>query len=187
MSKFIAEKIDYLEDSDGNLLITLKVPRYNKWSARIAVEEERHNEKLQIEVTAYKSKRSLEQNRMLWALLGKLAEATSGNSRKSTTEDWYVELLEEANIKSEFLLGLPESEESLKQSYRVVKQVETRTLNGKEVIVYKCSKGSSKFNTKEMTDLIDTVLDKLAELGIVDSETEYAKEYVYETRKKQSD
>ena len=185
MSRFVASKISYLEDSDGNLIVTLSVPREHRYSARMAVEEQKKVEALQVEVKPYKSKRSLEQNRMLWALLGKLGEATSGNTRKSTTEEWYIQILEESNVKCEFLMGLPESEKTLKEMFRVVTKVETRESNGKEVVVFKCCKGSSHFNTKEMTDLIETVLDKLAELGISDSETELAREGIYEERKKQ--
>ena len=39
--------------------------------------------------------------------------------------------------------------------------------------------GSSKFNTKEMTELIESVLDKLAELGVYDSEIEVARSEYY--------
>lgn len=50
-----------------------------------------------------------------------------------------------------------------------------REVNGKTLNVYQYFIGSSKFDTKEMTELIEATLDKLAELGIYDSEIEVAR------------
>ena len=71
--------------------------------------------------------------------------------------------------------GLPEVENDLKQLYRVVKKMDERISNGKTTYIYKCYYGSSKYDTQEMTSLIETTLDSLAELGILDSEIEIAR------------
>ena len=66
----------------------------------------------------------------------------------------------------------------LKKTFRVVRKIDEREVNSKTLNMYQYFIGSSKFNTQEMTELIEATLDKLAELGIVDSEIEIArKEY----------
>ena len=87
-------------------------------------------------------------------------------------------MLEEANVAYDYLLALPEAEPMLKKTFRVVRKIDEREVNGKVLNMYQYFIGSSKFNTQEMTELIEATLDKLAELGIVDSEIEIArKEY----------
>ena len=88
-------------------------------------------------------------------------------------------MLEEANVSCDFMLALPEAELMLKKSFRVIRKVGEREVNGKTLNMYQYFVGSSKFNTKEMTELIESVLDKLAELGVYDSEIEIARSEYY--------
>ena len=179
MSKFIAEKCYRMINENNDLVVCYVVHGDNKRSAFLALEETQNSEKkLEVDVKPHKSQRSLEQNRLLWALLGKMAFAMSGNKRKVTTEECYCIMLEEANVAYDYLLALPEAEPMLKKTFRVVRKIDEREVNGKTLNMYQYFIGSSKFNTQEMTELIEATLDKLAELGIVDSEIEIArKEY----------
>ena len=67
---------------------------------RCKLDEETKNseKKLEVEVKPYRSKRSLEQNKLLWVLLGKLAVAMSGKKNKVSSEEAYAIMLEEANV-----------------------------------------------------------------------------------------
>ena len=179
MSKFIAEKCYRMINENNDLVVCYVVHGDNKRSALLALEETQNSEKkLEVDVKPHKSQRSLEQNRLLWALLGKMAFAMSGNKRKVTTEECYCIMLEEANVAYDYLLALPEAEPMLKKTFRVVRKIDEREVNGKTLNMYQYFIGSSKFNTQEMTELIEATLDKLAVLGIVDSEIEIArKEY----------
>lgn len=179
MSKFIAEKCYRMINENNDLVVCYVVHGDNKRSALLSLEETQNSEKkLEVDVKPHKSQRSLEQNRLLWALLGKMAFAMSGNKRKVTTEECYCIMLEEANVAYDYLLALPEAEPMLKKTFRVVRKIDEREVNGKTLNMYQYFIGSSKFNTQEMTELIEATLDKLAELGIVDSEIEIArKEY----------
>lgn len=175
MSKFIAEKAYRMINENNDLVVCYVVHGENKRAALLALEENAEK-KLQVEVKPHKSQRSLEQNRLLWALLGKMAVAQSGNKRKVSTEECYCEMLEEANVSYDYLLALPEAEPMLRKSFRVIRKMGEREVNGKTLNLYQYFIGSSKFNTQEMTELIETTLDKLAELGIIDSEIELARE-----------
>lgn len=175
MSKFLADRTYRMTDENGNLVVSYVVSGYAKTSAQMAVEETKNFPKLQVEVKAYKSKRSLEQNRLLWALLGKMAVAMSGKKNKVSSEECYCIMLEEANVACDYLLALPEAEPALRQCFRVLRKVGEREVKGKTLNLYQYFIGSSKYDVSEMTELIEAVLDKLAELGVYDSEIELAR------------
>lgn len=173
MSKFVAEKTYRMSDENDNLIISYVVNKQDRTTALLAFEETKKLERLEIEVKPYKSKRSLEQNRLLWALLEKMAKAVSGVNTTITREECYCIMLEEAGVKYDYLLALPETENELRKSFRALRNMGIqREVNGKTLTMYQYFIGSSKFNTKEMTSLIEAVLDKLAELGVYDSEIE---------------
>lgn len=118
-----------------------------------------------VEIKEYKSNRSIEQNRLMWAIIQEIAKVT-GNDEMEI----YCMGLEKMNIQADFLLGLPNIEDSLKRQFRAVKIVENREYNGKTMTVFKCFSGSSKFNTAEMTQLIDFFLHLAEENGVYEFE-----------------
>ena len=174
-SRFVADRSYRMINEDGDLVVCCVVKGYNRATATMALNECK-GQMLDVEMRPHKSSRSLAQNRMLWALLEKLAEATSGYKRQSTVEECYCDMLVETNAAYDYVLTLPEAENSLRQCYRVVRKVGERNVNGKTLNLYQAFVGSSKFDTKEMTGLIETVLDRLAELGVYDSEIECARQ-----------
>lgn len=119
------------------------------------------NQKYNIEFKKFRKSRSLEQNSMMWGIINKISEETNNDIM-----DVYCTGLEYANAKSEFLMCIPEALESIKKSFRAVKICEKREYNGKDMLVLKCYIGSSKYDTKEMTTLIDYFIRQASELGI---------------------
>lgn len=176
MSKFIANKVYKMQDESGNVIVSFVVSGSDKWAANASIEELKKFNKIDIKASEHKSERSLAQNNMLWALIEKIAIATCGVKWKTEVEDCYCDLIEEANVKSEFYVGLPDAKKSLQEQYRVVREcgkriiIDPRTNKETEGVVFICYKGSSTFNTKQMTDLIDLALHRCSELGIYDSE-----------------
>ena len=89
MSKFIARQVKKYQEDDGSITLSFSVSADNAMPAKICFEEIKNIDKpLSIEVKQYKSKRSLEQNNLLWALLGKMAEAIR-HQRKIATMKWW--------------------------------------------------------------------------------------------------
>lgn len=120
------------------------------------------DKKYTIDFKEYKSKRSIEANRLMWLLIHEIAKITDNDEW-----DIYISMLEACNIEAEFILALPEAEKSLKQVYRVVKVMdETREVNGKTLTIFKCYLGSSKFSVDMMNKFIDFLIRKCAEYGI---------------------
>ena len=123
------------------------------------------------EIKEVKSKRSLQQNKYMWALIHELSHHENMNN---TEVEIYTLALEEANSKYIYLLGTPEAEEELRKNFRAVKVVRPTIENGKEFIVYKCFIGTSKMDTKEMTKVLDIIIAWAEELGIDTNEKYFA-------------
>ena len=115
-----------------------------------------------------KSKRSLEQNKMLWQLIHSIA-------KKQHQDDMevYCALLERADALSDYIITAYDMEDDLRKCFRGVRFVRKQEVNGKECNIYKVYIGSSKMDTKEMTELLDITLQMCAELGIPTEMYEY--------------
>lgn len=114
-----------------------------------------------VELHEPKSARSLEQNRLLWHFIGEIAK-----QQQCDDMEIYINALEDANAKYEYILGMPTIEKELKKNFRAVKIVRPQDYQGKKMYVYKCFIGSSKFNTEEMTQLIEIVMKYAEDIGI---------------------
>ena len=113
------------------------------------------------EVKEPKSKRSLEQNKMLWQLIHAIAKETHQDDMEV-----YCALLERADALSDYIITAYDMEDELRKCFRGVRFVRKQEVNGKECNIYKVYIGSSKMNTKEMTELLDIALQLFGELNI---------------------
>ena len=121
-----------------------------------------------VEVKEPKSKRSLEQNKMLWQLIHSIA-------KKQHQDDMevYCALLERADALSDYIITAYDMEDDLRKCFRGVRFIRKQEVNGKECNIYKVYIGSSKMDTKEMTELLEITLQVCAELGIPTMEFDY--------------
>lgn len=113
------------------------------------------------EIKEPKSKRSLEQNKLLWKLIHRIAKETYQDDM-----DVYCGVLERADALSDYVITAVDMEEALRKSFRGVKFIRMQEVNGKDCYVYKVYLGSSKMDTKEMNELIEITMDVCGELGI---------------------
>lgn len=114
-----------------------------------------------LEIKELKSKRSVEQNRLMWKLIHEIAKEQSMDEMEV-----YIQALEECNAKYEYVLAQGEAEDKLKKGFRAVKVVRPENFKGKQFYVYKCFLGSSKFNVSEMKKLLDVITSWCFELNI---------------------
>ena len=121
-----------------------------------------------IEIVEAKSKRSISQNNLMWALLHELEKVTD-----ESMMNWYHKSLIDARAKVEYLIGTDEMFETLVtfKDFRSVKIVGKRMVTNKdnveiEMNVYELIMGTSKMNIKEMNMVIDIVLGYCAEFNL---------------------
>lgn len=155
-------------NDDGATEITFYV---NNYRDKELVKELEKGTVYRLNATISRSKRTIEQNRLMWELLHEINVAR-GTER--ATDDWqiYIEALERAGAKYEYIAVLPTAENLLKEQFRAIKQMNSFEYNGKTFNSYKVFYGSSKMDKKEMGILLDTVMDMAAELGIELKENE---------------
>lgn len=107
------------------------------------------------------SKRSLDQNKLLWSLIHRIAKETYQDDM-----DVYCAVLERADALSDYVITSEDMEKTLRQYFRGVKFIRMQEYNGNEGYVYKVYLGSSKMDTKEMNELIEITMQICGELGI---------------------
>lgn len=110
------------------------------------------------EVKEYRQKRSLNANAYCWALIGEIADIM----RKSK-EDIYLAMLRDYG-QSEIISV--RSDIDINGYFKYYEKFGTGTVNGKEFTHYKVYKGSSEFDTREMSIFIDGVIQEAQALGI---------------------
>lgn len=108
-----------------------------------------------------KSKRSLEQNKLLWKLIHRIAKETYQDDM-----DVYCAVLERADALSDYVITATDMGDALRKTFRGVKFMRMQEVNGKDCYIFKVYLGSSKMNTAEMNELIEITMQVCSELGI---------------------
>ena len=96
----------------------------------------------------------------MWVLLSKMADVL-----KTTKDDLYLIMLERYGIFTHIIVKASVVEK-IKQEWRTVRELGEVTVNGKTGIQLQCFFGSSAYDTKEMSVLIDGVVQECKELEI---------------------
>lgn len=139
----------------GDLEITFAVSDYNSKANTEELEKELYS----LEIKKPRSKRSLNQNAYLWALIHELALKMDEGDMEV-----YIKLLNETKTKFEILKVLAIAENDLKKCFRLVKLIKYDT--NKDYAYFQCYYGSSAFTTEEMNKLLDTTIRWCNELNI---------------------
>ena len=111
-----------------------------------------------VEIKEHKNKRSLNANSYAWALINKL-----GNKLRMSKDDIYIMMLERYG-QSEVVSV--RSDIDVKGYFQYFKEIGRGFVQGKEFTHYKIFKGSSQYDTKEMSILIDGIVSECQDLGI---------------------
>ena len=133
------------------------------------------------EIKEYKGKRSLSQNSYAWVLINEIA-----NVVRKSKEEVYFEMLK-AYGQSQIVSIL--STIDPQGYFKYYEKIGTGIVNNKEFTHYKIFKGSSEMDTKEMSILLDGIIEEAKNLNIETiTPAELAKlrqmEYEIERRKK---
>lgn len=169
--KLSAKKISKVSRS---IVIETELSEYYLNRFMLGIDESKQYE---ITIKERKENRSVRQNDYLWALVELVSMEINGSKRSEDTWDIYKKLLHRANVKYMLMRVEEVAEPSLMaiEDFRYVERLPHSREDNKGRIshVYKCYLGSSKFNTKEMSELLEAIKDWCGELNIDTSEVGY--------------
>ena len=152
-------------NEDGKTEIVLTLPSY---ADELIASELQKGTAYRVSMTEVRSKRTLEQNRLLWEVIHEIAVAECGNNATSE-DDWniYIQALETANAKCEVVVVRKEAVDMLAETFRAYRVLgEVTSPNGWEMAQVKVFYGSSKMDVSEMGKLLDVVIDRAYRNGI---------------------
>lgn len=116
------------------------------------------DEKILFETKEYKEKRSLNANAYAWKLITEI-----GNVLRKSKEEVYLQMLIDYGQR-EMISML--SSINIRGYFKYYQIAGKSILNGKEFTHYYIYKGTSEYNTKEMSIFIDGVVQEAEQLGI---------------------
>ena len=122
------------------------------------------------ELKESREKRSLNANSYAWVMMTKIADKL-----RLSKEDVYFQMLKDYG-QSQMVSVL--SGIDVKDYFKYYAEAGKSMLNGKEFTHYKVYKGSSEYDTKEMSILIDGILQECRELEIETKSDEEIKSLV---------
>lgn len=126
-------------------------------------------EKLNIKATKYRKKRSLDANGLLWLCLGRIAEALN-------TDKWSIYLLMLKRYGQFTYICVKQNVvEQVKAQWRECEVVGDIDINGQKAVQMLCYFGSSTYNSKEFSVLLNGVISEMKEMGL---ETPPSKEMI---------
>lgn len=145
-----------LDYRSGNALMTLSFDQ--KQSAANCFDELNGVEKLSVKIDRYRERRSLNANNYAWKLLTEIANVIRANK-----EEVYLTMLKRYG-QSEIISVL--SHIPIKEYVKYCEEAGESELNGKLFKHYKVYKGSSDFDSREMSIFLDGVVSEAKELDI---------------------
>jgi hypothetical protein len=120
---------------------------------------------LAIECKEYRKKRSLDANSYAWVLITKIADVL-----KTSKEELYIEMLTRYGQKEKQLVSIIDDEEAIQMLRRATKnhccEVGEGETNGKAFKHFAILRGSSGYDTREMSILIDGIVSECKDLDI---------------------
>lgn len=122
------------------------------------VDDLKDKDKLSIEVKPYRERRSLNANAYAWVLIGKIADAV-----RAGKDEIYLQCLKRYG-QSELISVL--SHVPIGNYIKYFEEAGVSKLNGKDFTHYRVYKGSSEFDSREMSIFIDGVVSEAKDLGI---------------------
>lgn len=163
------EEADWTVDSRG-FWLTFRVKNKDE-AQRIVAEINKSDKPYELTVEKQKRKRSLDANAYCWVLCTKLAEKLSVTTKiKTTKEDIYRNTVRELGIYRDFPgLGTDEAN-TLRTAWEmlgtgwITEQVDFEA-DGDHVRV-RCYYGSSTYNTRQMSRLIDNLVQDCKAVGV---------------------
>lgn len=157
--EFVTNAADWTIRRDGSWLM-FRVPQASRF-----VDEMTDGKDYDVTISRHREKRSMDANRYCWQLIGKLAEIQG-----ITKEEVYRRAIKDVGIYKDFPPLDPGTAATLRHAWEqlgtgwITEQVDYAP-NGNDVVI-RCYYGSSRYNTKQMSRLIDYIVQDCKAVGI---------------------
>lgn len=150
---------------------TLKAVNRNyisgKWEATFEINEDItgsvdsiKDKQLAITAKQYRKHRSLDANALMWHCLSEIANAIGADKW-----DLYIQFLKRHG-QFTYVVVKPEAVEKMKQIWRACEIVGDIDVNGRHGVQMLCYYGSSTYDTKEFSILLDDIISDMKEIGL---------------------
>lgn len=154
------DKAEYLENQDG-LWLMIRVDKRQRLSMFNWISKTREKEKKYIaSLKEKRNKRSLDANSLFWAGVTALSEHTG-----LPPDEVYIQMLRDYGVRRPIIVK-PEAADQLMQSFRYCENLGEVTVNGNKGVQLMAYIGSSQYDTKQMSRLIDGMMYEIKGLGI---------------------
>lgn len=115
---------------------------------------------LSVELKKYHKSRSKDANALLWACLAEISGALGADKW-----DIYLKMLRRYG-QFTYICVKPNMVEATKRQWRECEEIGKVNINGAEAVQLLCYFGSSTYNTKEFSRLLDGVISEMQEMGL---------------------
>lgn len=112
----------------------------------------------QYELREYHKRKTLSQNAYAWVLINEIA-----NKINKSKEQVYLQMLKDYGQRTEILLKADVKVKTYFKYYEAINKIKKNDI---EFIEYYLYKGSSQFDSKEMSIFIDGIIEEAKQLGI---------------------
>lgn len=112
------------------------------------------------DIVPHKEKRSLNANALLWACIGEIAN-------KMRMDNWtvYLNMLKSYGQYT-YVLCKPHAVAKMKEIWRETEEIGEVDVNGQKSVQLLCYYGSSTYDTKEFSRLLDGVIQEMKNIGL---------------------
>lgn len=139
----------------GDYIVSFTIPQLNPESVNGIFDKD-----LDITAKEHKERRSLNANALLWACLGEIA-----GSLMADKWDIYLYMLRRYG-QFTYISVLPDAVDAVKRQWRECEVVGEIEIFGKKAVQMLCYYGSSTYNSKEFSILLDGVISEMKEIGL---------------------
>lgn len=148
-------KITSVRLGGSGAYIALEIPK-----EQVNKMESMKGKDLDVTIKEYRQKRSVDANAMMWACLSEIANALH-------TDKWdvYLQMLKRYG-KFTHICVKPAAVDAIKRQWRECEVVGDVNINGKPAVQMLCYYGSSTYDSKEFSTLLNGIVDEMAEMGL---------------------
>ena len=145
---------------NGELGVLINIPNVSEETLS-ELSKLMEDEKLKtVEIKYKKDKRSLDANAYAWVIMDKIAKKLN-----TTSEEIYIKMLKRYGVH-DFVVAIEKSRSILESGYKLVEEIKDTEVNEKPAKVYKLILGSSKYDTLQMSQFINGIVEDAKLLGI---------------------